>query len=215
MSPTRGRSRPRWLSITGLRGTVEPLMCQRTGDLLQCALSSRQSFTRPRFGLMVNLSGNTGARAIPRSRSTSHICSIGEKQTQLPFVWTMRSMNSEKLFNLALAAPRTKFIYAHLGGMNFRFWNVIRAARTAKGLYADNIYFDISGTTVLLKDAPIRHEFVWTIRGVGVDHVLLGSDFPQFTLAETLAAFEELNLTAEEKNKIRYQNARTLFGRTP
>lgn len=123
--------------------------------------------------------------------------------------------DSEKLFNLALAAPRTKFIFAHLGGMNFRFWNVIRAARTAKGLYADNIYFDISGTTVLLKDSPIRDEFVWTIRGVGVDHVLLGSDFPQFTLAETLAAFDELNLTADEKNKIRYQNARTLFGRTP
>jgi hypothetical protein len=123
--------------------------------------------------------------------------------------------DSEKLFNLALAAPRTKFIYAHLGGMNFRFWNVIRAARTAKGLYADNIYFDIAGTTVLLKDAPIRDEFVWTIRGVGVDHVLLGSDFPQFTLGETLAAFEDLTLTPEEKKKIRYQNARTLFGRTP
>ena len=123
--------------------------------------------------------------------------------------------DSEKLFNLALAAPKTRFIFAHLGGMNFRFWNVIRAARTAKGLYADNIYFDIAGTTVLLKDSPIRDEFVWTVRGVGVDHVLLGSDFPQFTLAETLAAFEELNLTAEEKNKIRYQNARALFHRTP
>lgn len=123
--------------------------------------------------------------------------------------------DSEKLFNLALAAPKTKFIFAHLGGMNFRFWNVIRAARTAKGLYADNIYFDIAGTTVLLKDSPIQDEFVWTIRGVGVDHVLLGSDFPQFRLAETLAAFEELNLTAEEKRKIRYQNARSLFGRMP
>ena len=123
--------------------------------------------------------------------------------------------DSEKLFNLALAAPKTKFIFAHLGGMNFRFWNVIRAARTAKGLYADNIYFDISGTTVLLKDSPIRDEFVWTIRGVGVDHLLLGSDFPQFSLAETLAAFDKLKLTPEEKEKIRYQNARTLFGRTP
>ncbi|MGC1294138.1 MAG: amidohydrolase family protein [Alloacidobacterium sp.] len=122
--------------------------------------------------------------------------------------------DSEKLFNLALAAPKTRFIFAHLGGMNFRFWNVIRAARTARGLYADNIYFDISGTTVLLKDSPIRDEFVWTIRGVGIDHVLLGSDFPQFTLADTLAAFDSLNLTAEEKKKIRCENARTLFGRT-
>jgi uncharacterized protein len=96
--------------------------------------------------------------------------------------------------------------------MNFRFWNVIRAARTAKGLYADNIYFDIAGTTVLLRDSPINDEFVWTIRGVGVDHVLLGSDYPQFTLSDTLAAFERLSLTIEEKRKIRYENAQALFG---
>ena len=76
--------------------------------------------------------------------------------------------DSEKLFNLALAAPRTKFIYAHLGGMNVRFWNVIRAARTAKGLYADNIYFDIAGTTVLLKERAdpgrIRMDDPWCRR---------------------------------------------------
>lgn len=123
--------------------------------------------------------------------------------------------DSEKLFNLALQAPKTRFIFAHLGGMNFRFWNVIRAAKTAKGLYADNIYFDIAGTTVLLEDSPIRDEFVWTIRGVGVDHVLLGSDYPQFTLAETLAAFEKLDLTPEERGKIRYGNAKALFGLQP
>ena len=120
--------------------------------------------------------------------------------------------DSEKLFNLALQAPKTKFIFAHLGGMNFRFWNVIRAARTAKGLYADNIYFDIAGTIVLLKDSPINNEFVWTIRGVGVDHVLLGSDYPQFTLTDTLAAFEKIGLTPEEQRKIRYENAQALFG---
>ncbi len=120
--------------------------------------------------------------------------------------------DSEKLFNLALHAPKTRFIFAHLGGMNFRFWNVIRAARTAGDLYANNIWFDIAGTTVLLKDSPINAEFVWTIRGVGVDHVLLGSDYPQFTLGETLEAFEKLPLTANEKRLIRYENARALFG---
>lgn len=123
--------------------------------------------------------------------------------------------DSEKLFNMALHAPKTRFIFAHLGGMNFRFWNVIRAARTAGDLYADNIWFDIAGTSVLLKDSPINAEFVWTIRGVGVDHVLLGSDFPQFTLAETLEAFEKLPLTADEKRLIRYENARTLLGLKP
>ena len=120
--------------------------------------------------------------------------------------------DSEKLFNLALHAPKTRFIFAHLGGMNFRFWNVIRAARTAGDLYANNIWFDIAGTTVLLEDSPINAEFAWTIRGVGVDHVLLGSDYPQFTLAETLDAFERLPLTPDEKRQIRYENARALFG---
>ena len=41
----------------------------------------------------------------------------------------------------------------------------------------------------------------------------MGSDYPQFTLAETLAAFDKLNFTPDEKNKIRYENAKALFGR--
>lgn len=38
----------------------------------------------------------------------------------------------EKLFNLGLNAPKTTFIFAHLGGMNFRFWNILTAARTIR-----------------------------------------------------------------------------------
>ena len=56
----------------------------------------------------------------------------------------------EKLFNLALQAPKTRFIFAHLGGMNFRFWNILAAARTAENLFANNIYFDISATVAML-----------------------------------------------------------------
>jgi hypothetical protein len=41
-------------------------------------------------------------------------------------------VDCEKLFNLALNAAETTFIFAHLGGMNFRFWNILKAARTAK-----------------------------------------------------------------------------------
>jgi hypothetical protein len=33
--------------------------------------------------------------------------------------------DSEKLFNMALEAPETTFIFAHLGGLNFRFWNIL------------------------------------------------------------------------------------------
>ncbi|RZI55316.1 MAG: amidohydrolase [Rubrivivax sp.] len=120
--------------------------------------------------------------------------------------------DSEKLFNLALKASKTKFIFAHIGGLNFRFWNILALARTAEGLFGDNIYFDISATSVVVAGSPIADEFVWTLRNVGIDHLLLGSDFPQLTLPQTLAALDRLKLTDEEKAKIRYGNARRLFG---
>jgi hypothetical protein len=119
--------------------------------------------------------------------------------------------DSENLFNLAVNCPKTKFIFAHMGGLNFRFWNILALARTAQGFFADNIYFDISATTVIAAGSPIQDEFVWTIRNVGADHVLLGSDYPQLSLPQTLAAFGKLNLTPQEKVKIRYDNARKLF----
>lgn len=120
--------------------------------------------------------------------------------------------DSETLFNLALAAPKTRFIFAHMGGMNFRFWNMLKAARTAEGLFGDNIYFDISATVALVADSPLEAEFVWTLRNVGIDHVLLGSDYPQYSLAQNMHALERLDLSAAEMAKIRGENAVKLFG---
>jgi uncharacterized protein len=120
--------------------------------------------------------------------------------------------DSEKLFNLALKAPKTQFIFAHLGAMNFRFWNILKAVRTAENLFADNINFDISATVTIVADSPVEDEFVWTIRNVGIDHVLLGSDYPQFSLEQNVTALGRLPLTPAEQAKIRYQNARALFG---
>lgn len=120
--------------------------------------------------------------------------------------------DSEKLFNLAIHAPKTRFIFAHMGATNFRFWNILPLARTADGVFAENVYFDISGTVVLFADSPVEEEFVWTIRNVGVDHVLLGSDFPQMSLEKNLQALDRLGLAEEEKNAIRLGNARKLLG---
>jgi hypothetical protein len=121
--------------------------------------------------------------------------------------------DSEHLFNLAVRAPKTKFVFAHMGGLNFRFWNILALARTAKDFFMDNIYFDISGTVVLAADSPIEEEFVWTLRNIGIDQVLLGSDYPQFSLAQTLDALDRLDLDESEKAKIRYRNARTLLSK--
>jgi uncharacterized protein len=120
---------------------------------------------------------------------------------------------SEHLFNLAVRAPKTKFVFAHMGGLTFRFWNILALARTAKDFFMDNIYFDISGTVLLAADSPIEQEFVWTLRNIGIDQVLLGSDYPQFSLAQTLDALERLDLDESEKARIRYTNARRLFSK--
>ena len=120
--------------------------------------------------------------------------------------------DSEKLFNLALLAPNTKFIFAHMGGLNFRFWNMLKLARTAENLFANNIYFDISAIVTLAADSPLEEEFVWTMRNVGIDQLLLGSDFPQLSLPQALAALDKLGLSEDEKSLIRYDNAKGLLG---
>jgi predicted TIM-barrel fold metal-dependent hydrolase len=121
--------------------------------------------------------------------------------------------DSERLFNLAVSAPKTKFVFAHIGGLNFRFWNILALARTAKGFFMDNIYFDISGTVVLAADSPIEQEFVWTLRNVGIDRVLLGSDYTQMSLAQALDALDRLDLDESEKARIRYANAAALLNK--
>lgn len=120
--------------------------------------------------------------------------------------------DNEKLFNLALAAPKTRFIFAHMGALQFRFWNLLALARTAENLFGDNVYFDISASVVIAADSPIEEEFIWTMRNVGTDKLLLGSDYPQFSLAKTLDAFAKLDLTDAERAQIRDGNARKLLG---
>jgi predicted TIM-barrel fold metal-dependent hydrolase len=121
--------------------------------------------------------------------------------------------DSEKLFNLVVRVPKTTFILAHIGGLNFRFWNILALARTADGFGFENLYFDISATVLVVADSPVEEEFLWTLRNVGLDHVLLGSDYPQIGLGVTAKALDRLDLSDEEKAKIRSGNAMKLFGR--
>jgi uncharacterized protein len=122
------------------------------------------------------------------------------------------SGDCEDLFNLAVKAPKTNFIFAHMGGAQFRFWNILVLARTADGFALNNVHFDISGTVLLAPGSPIEKEFVWTLRNVGIERVLLGSDYPQISLARTVEALQKLDLTAAEKTAILSGNARRLLG---
>jgi predicted TIM-barrel fold metal-dependent hydrolase len=79
-------------------------------------------------------------------------------------------------------------------------------------LFGDNIYFDISAIVAIVADSPVEEEFVWTIRNVGVDHVLLGSDYPQYSLEQNARALDRLGLSSDEAAKIKSGNAQRLFG---
>jgi uncharacterized protein len=120
--------------------------------------------------------------------------------------------DNQKLFNLALQAPKTHFVFTHMGALEFRFWNILKLARTAKNLMEENFHFDISGTLVMAAGSPIEAEFVWTLRNVGIENLLLGSDFPQMSLRQAVDALERLPLTDEEKRMIRWDNAHRLLG---
>ena len=146
------------------------------------------------------------------------VTTLARKAGEVGLVVLMDNANilpgdSEKLFNLAVAAPGTNFVFAHMGGANFRFWNILTLARTADGFGMQNVFFDISGVVLLAADSPIEEEFIWTVRNVGIDQVILGSDYPQISLERTMKAFEKINFTDEEKAKIRVGNARKLFER--
>jgi predicted TIM-barrel fold metal-dependent hydrolase len=148
--------------------------------------------------------------------TTEQVLKLCRQAGELGIVILMDNANikpgdSENLFDLAVKCPDTKFIFAHIGGLNVRFWNIIPVARTAKDFYEDNIYFDVSGIIALMADSPLEEEFVWTLRNVGINRILLGSDFPQFTLKQAVDALERLDLEQNEKNQIRYENAHKLF----
>lgn len=118
--------------------------------------------------------------------------------------------NKEGLLDLALECPNTIFIYAHFGAASFRFWSNLKLL-TVGNQYKHNVYFDISAIVTLVADSPIEDEFIWTMRTIGIDKMLFGTDFPGWSLEETLEAFNKLDLTEEEKRLIKYKNALNLL----
>lgn len=119
--------------------------------------------------------------------------------------------DSENLFNLAVQAPRTKFLFTHMGAGNFRFWGIIPLARTTSDFWPDNIWFDISATITLYADSPVEPEFVWTMRQIGTDRIILASDYPQFSFAQSGEALDKLDLTPAERRAIRHDNSAKLL----
>ena len=66
--------------------------------------------------------GNTPCLELPRLAGELGLVVLMDNANILPG-------DSENLFNLAVKAPKTKFVFAHMGALNFRFWNILEIGR--------------------------------------------------------------------------------------
>jgi uncharacterized protein len=119
--------------------------------------------------------------------------------------------NIEKLIYLAFANRNTKFIFAHFGGPEFQKFGFLGFIQKTDSWFPNNMWFDISGTLNVFIDSPFKEEFEWSIRTIGIDRILFGSDFPQFSVDATINALNKLKLTNKEKRMIMYSNAKNLL----
>ncbi len=116
-----------------------------------------------------------------------------------------------KFVNLALANPQTKIVLAHTAGA--RFHEMILFAVFAKGpYYKNNVYFDLSATAELYANSPRQDELMWTIREIGIDQFMFGSDFPVFDIKPAKDTMDDYGFSKEELTKIYSTNARKVFG---
>jgi len=122
--------------------------------------------------------------------------------------WDLSEMG--KLLLLAATHPQTKLILAHMGLTTFR--ETVTFAQLRKLGVGENVYFDLSAIAVVFANSPVQPELVWTIRKVGVDHFLFGSDWPVDTPAVTEKAVRDMGFTADEQKLIFHDNAAKLIG---
>jgi predicted TIM-barrel fold metal-dependent hydrolase len=115
-----------------------------------------------------------------------------------------------KLLMLSLQQPKTNFIFAHMGFTQFR--DTLTLATLRKLGMGGNVWLDISAIGTTYAGSPVQPEFVWTLRQHGMDHVLMGSDWPVDTPAAAIAAVRALGLTADEEKLVLHDNAAKLAG---
>jgi len=117
--------------------------------------------------------------------------------------WDLSEMG--KFLLLAAKHPDARIVLAHMGLTSFR------EAHTFSEMHkigvGSNVYFDLSVIAVLYADSPVEAELVWTIRRIGIDHFLFGSDWPLYTPAEAVTAVHSLGFTDKEERMIFHDNA--------
>jgi uncharacterized protein len=115
-----------------------------------------------------------------------------------------------KFVLLAATHPKARLILAHVGFSTFREASAF--AMLHKLGRASSVYFDLSAIAPFYANSPVAPELVWTIRKIGVEHFLFGSDWPVDTPAVAEQAVLDLGFNAQEQRLIFHDNAAQLLG---
>jgi predicted TIM-barrel fold metal-dependent hydrolase len=115
-----------------------------------------------------------------------------------------------KFILLAAQHPHAKIVLAHMGFSYFR--EAVSFSTLERLGMGGNVWFDISAIAPTYAGSPLVPELVWTMRKVGISHVIFGSDWPVYTPAESIEAVRSLGLSADEQRKVFHDNVAELLG---
>jgi uncharacterized protein len=114
-----------------------------------------------------------------------------------------------KFIKLTMSRPNTRFILAHMTFVRFR--EVGAFAMLRKMGAGNNVWFDLSAIAPTYVNSPVEAELVWTMRKVGMDRVIFGSDWPVYSPAESVSAIRDLGLSVNEQRQVFHDNIAQLL----
>jgi uncharacterized protein len=109
-----------------------------------------------------------------------------------------------KFVKLTMSQPKTKFILAHMTFHRFR--ETITFSMLHKMGVGKNVWFDLSAIASIYAGSPVAEELVWTMRKIGMDRMIFGSDWPVYAPEESVAAVRKLGLTVAEQKLVFHDN---------
>jgi uncharacterized protein len=120
----------------------------------------------------------------------------------------MQGFDPVRYANLARSCPKTRFIWAHMGGHK-----VIDFMMLAKRL--PNVCMDCSYSLLYYRSSSVPNDLVYAMRSMRFDRIFYGSDYPDRPLKVSLDMavdqLRSLNVTDAEMEKLLYANAAEFF----
>lgn len=117
-----------------------------------------------------------------------------------------------KFLLLSYRHPKTKLVLAHMGFSQFRETFSFAQMRRINNGVRPNVWFDVSAIATAYAGSPLQPELVWTMRQIGMDRILFGSDWPVDTPKAAVEAVRRLGLTPGEQKLVFHDNAAALLG---